>query len=313
MLVEVVASFGLAILSWRFVERPFRKGVLKLSGQPLFAAAGVTMAAFIGISLWTMSAHGFAGRFPADAVRVASSLNDVAEDQSMRTGSCFITTDYRFDKYNYDLCLKQDKNKKNYLLLGDSHSAMLWSALANELKDANVMQANTNACPPVLHPTGSADCKKMMDFIFEKYLPAHPVQALFLVGRWQPQDLTELTKTIEWAKQRKIPVTVFGPMPEYDGPLPRLLAYSIAWNKPDLPMHHLVNTTGPLDVQMQAMAETVWHVPYISLYKTICQSERCLEYADTTEKIPLMSDTNHLNQYGASLVVQRLVHEGELN
>ena len=62
------------------------------------------------------------------------------EPSSMRTGTCFITTGDRFEQYKYDVCLKEVSGKRNYLLIGDSHSAMLWPALAAALRDANVMQ-----------------------------------------------------------------------------------------------------------------------------------------------------------------------------
>jgi hypothetical protein len=68
-----------------------------------------------------------------------------------------------------------------------------------------------------------------------------------------------------------------------------------------------------MDAQMQQMAATTWHVPYISLYDEICNAGGCLEYADSADKVPLMGDDNHLSTPGASLVVQRLVDKGELN
>lgn len=133
-----------------------------------------------------------------------------------------------------------------------------------------------------------------------------------MVGRWSERDMDALTAVITWAKQHQLPVTVFGPVPEYDGPLPRLLAYSIAWNKPNLASQHLVASSGPLDAEMQNMAMNIWHVPYISLYREICDAEGCAEYADAAHKIPLMDDANHLNQFGAYLVVRRLVEKGAL-
>jgi len=309
MLVEIALSLLLAILSWRFVERPFRSGPLRLNGRPLFALAGATMFILIGLCSWTLSAGGFKGRFPLDAVQVASGHHD--NEEIVRTG-CFITSNYHFDKYDYNLCLRQDGGKKNILLLGDSHSAMLWSALSSSLQDANVMQASCYACEPSLHPSGPADCRKMMAYIFQTFLPAHPVQEIFMVGRWSERDMDALTAVITWAKQHQLPVTVFGPVPEYDGPLPRLLAYSIAWNKPNLASQHLVASSGPLDAEMQNMAMNIWHVPYISLYREICDAEGCAEYADAAHKIPLMDDANHLNQFGAYLVVRRLVEKGAL-
>jgi hypothetical protein len=258
-------------------------------------------------------AQGFRGRFPDKALQVASALSGEEENKSIRTGTCFITTEYHFEKYNYDTCLREEKNRKNYLLLGDSHSAMLWSALSSALQPSNVMQASTAACEPSLTPSGSDDCKKMMGYIFQQYLPTHQVQGVFVVGRWEERDLDPLTGLISWAKQHQVPVTIFGPVPEYDAPLPRLLAYSIAWTKPDLARQHMVDSTKLLDAEMQSMASSTWHVPYISLYHEICGADGCLEYADAAHKIPMMGDTNHLSAPGASFVVQRLVDKGELN
>jgi peptidoglycan/LPS O-acetylase OafA/YrhL len=313
MLVEVVVSFLLAVLSWRFVEQPFRSGRLRLSGRPLFVLTGAVLVALLGCAAWTVAAQGFRGRFPDKALQVASAL-DVKDDiGTIRNGVCFITTDYHFEKYNYDICLHAEKDKKNYLLIGDSHSAMLWSALSSTLQQSNVMQASTAACEPSLTPSGSDDCKKMMGYIFQQYLPTHPVQGVFIVGRWQQKDLEPLTGLIAWAKQHQLPVTVFGPVPEYDAPLPRLLAYSIAWTKPDLASQHLVASSKVLDAEMQRMAADTWHVPYVSLYQEICGADGCAEYADSAHKIPMMGDDNHLSALGASVVIQHLVDKGELN
>ena len=182
MLVEIVLSMVFGILSWRFVERPFRSGPLRLAGRPLFALAGAVMIILIGFSSWTVFAKGFEGRFPPDALEIATVHHD--SEEIVRTG-CFLTSDYHFEKYNYDLCLHQDNTgkKNNYLLIGDSHSAMLWSTLASGLPDANVMQASTFDCAPLLHSENHPDCEKMTAYIFQAYLPSHPIQGLFMVGR----------------------------------------------------------------------------------------------------------------------------------
>ena len=312
MLVEIVLSFVLAVLSWKFVELPFRSGSLRLAGKPLFALAGSVVLCFLVGGVWVIAAQGIPRRFPERALQVASSLQSRGAFQSMRTGSCFITTEYHFEAYDRSTCLHEDARKKNYLLVGDSHSAMLWSALASELKNVNVMQASTADCIPALVPGGREDCRNMMSYIFQQYLPTHPIQGLLLAARWGPGDMGPLTQLIAWAKQHNLPVTVFGPVPEYDAPLPRLLAWSIAWNKPNLPSQHLVSEPKFLDAEMQNMADTDWHVPYISLYKAICKTGKCREYADTDHNSPLMGDDNHLSSAGAVSIVQHLVEKREL-
>jgi hypothetical protein len=152
-----------------------------------------------------------------------------------------------------------------------------------------------------------------MHYIFQQYLPTHPLQGVFVAGRWEQKDLAPLTELISWARQHQVPVTVFGPVPEYDAPLPRLLAYSIAWDKPTLTTQHLVASSKVLDAEMQRMDASTWHVPYISLYDEICGADKCLEYADAAQRIPIMGDDNHLSELGASFVVRRLVDKGELN
>ncbi|HEY1805440.1 MAG TPA: acyltransferase family protein [Terracidiphilus sp.] len=306
MLFEVVLSLALAVLSWRFVEKPFRVGSLRLSGRPLFALAGGVMVVFLGCATWIVLAQGFPGRFPERALDVTKALDSHLELRSMRTGTCFITTEYHFEAYDISTCLHQVEGERNFLLLGDSHSAMLWSALAHGLKGANVMQASTAACEPSLSPAGSEDCKKMMAFIFHQYLPAHHIDCLLLAGRWEEGDLNSLTKLIAWAKQKGLQVVVFGPVPEYDAPLPRLLAYSIAWNKPAFASQHLIPGQKALDTEMQQIANRIWQVPYISLYDIICRDDSCTEFADPSHKLPLMGDDNHLSTPGAVFVVQRM-------
>jgi hypothetical protein len=125
--------------------------------------------------------------------------------------------------------------------------------------------------------------------------------------------MDELGETLSWAKQHQVPVILFGPVPEYDSPLPRLLAYSIAWNRPELTSQHRVEGAEALDAEMQKMAANTWHVPYISLYQAICGVTRCIEYADAAHGIPLMYDEDHLDRFGSSLIMQNLVDQGILH
>jgi hypothetical protein len=106
---------------------------------------------------------------------------------------------------------------------------------------------------------------------------------------------------------------VFGPAPEYDAPLPRPLAYSIASNQPNLAKEHLVADGKLLDAETPQTATKIWRVPYTSLYDEICGADSCLEYADPAQELPLMADDNHLSAPSASFVVKRLVDGEELD
>jgi hypothetical protein len=152
-----------------------------------------------------------------------------------------------------------------------------------------------------------------MNYIFHTYLPSHPLQGLLLEARWKPADMAGVTETIEWARQHQVPVTVVGPVAEYDAPLPRLLAYSIAWNQPGLAGKHRLAYSPAMDTLMQSMDANTWHIPYISLYKAICDQQGCIEYADSAHEIPLMRDGDHFTEYGSAFIVKRLISFGELH
>ena len=310
-----ISSLIMAILSWWFVERPFRKGPLRLGGRALFTSAGVVMLLFFAVSGYFIASGGIRGRFSPQAEHVASYLGKTSRDYELtRFPDCFLYENATFADFKPSVCLNPDPaKKKTYLLLGDSHSAVIWAALAKSLPDANILQATATPCEPFLHPVGSKPCKQLMDFIFQQYLPAHPIDALFLSERWTDAEIPGLTETIAWARARNLPVVVFGPVPEYDESMPRLLAYSIAWRKPDLAQKRRTGHSAPLDAKLKDLAANTWHVPYVSLYQAICDSPAgCQEFADDAHTIPMLFDDDHFSKEGALLVIHRVIERGEL-
>jgi peptidoglycan/LPS O-acetylase OafA/YrhL len=314
-IVVLLISFGLAVLSWRFVERPFRKGRLRLAGTQIFATAAAVMMVCVFLSSLVLARRGLPGRFSPQTVEIASYLGrgealETAE-RAMRWGICFLDQN-KVTSFNLAPCLREDPTRKNYLLLGDSHAAALWLALSESLPNVNVLQATVGGCEPTLHHARPGLCRNVMDYVFEKYLPAHPVQELILEADWNSGSIAPLDETLAWAKAHQIPVIVMGCVPTYDAPLARLLAYSVAWRESDLASKHLVQSEGLVDARLRADVEDKWHLPFISLYDSLCRRGTCVEYADAERTIPLMNDTDHLNPPGAQFVVRRLVASGIL-
>ncbi|MFZ1085838.1 MAG: acyltransferase family protein, partial [Terracidiphilus sp.] len=178
MWMEIVISFVLAILSWRFIERPFRSRPLRISRRPLFALSAAVMAVLITYSLIVICDEGFKGRFSPRAVKVASFLEKRGVVTHGRMGSCFITDTNRSEVLDNEQCLQLVKGKKNYLLIGDSHAGVLWSGLAAARPGDNILLASVSNCKPLVHAIGAEDCKKEMNYLFQSYLPSHPLQGL---------------------------------------------------------------------------------------------------------------------------------------
>ena len=312
-LIQLLVSFGLAVLSWRFVERPFRSYPRRIERRPLFAFSAAVVVVLVVSLCAVIYARGFQGRLPGRAVQVASFLSPPGASTLGQLGDCVITEGNQATVFDDSHCLQTTPGKENYLLLGDSHAGSLWEGLKTSLPGANVALAAVWGCRPSIHSEDGPLCKQMMDFIFQEYLPSHAIQALLLEARWYSKDLNGVSEIVDWAKANGLMVVVFGPVAEYDAPLPRLLAYSIAWNKPNLAQQHRASYSPVMDAQMRNLAENSWHVRYVSLYLATCESDRCLEYADQENGIPLLNDADHLTEGGSRLLVSRLVRLGELD
>jgi len=310
--IVVLVSFVLATLSWRFVERPFRGHARRIGRQPLFALAALVVVVLLLSSGAVIYARGFPGRFPRPAVQVAS-FRPAPDSIIGQLGDCAITNDNRDSVFDDNHCLQRAAGKEGYLLLGDSHAAELLDSLKTSLPNSNVALAAAWGCSPSFHPDGGLLCDRLMDFIFRKYLPSHAIKGLLVEARWKSKDLDGVSEIVDWAKAHGMMLILFGPVAEYDAPLPRLLAYSIAWNKPNLAQQHRAAYSPVVDAQMRDLAENRWHVVYVSLYQATCESGRCLEYADETKRIPLLKDADHLTKDGSRFLVSRLFRLGELD
>jgi peptidoglycan/LPS O-acetylase OafA/YrhL len=309
------ASFVVATLSWRFIEQPFRGRRFMLSRPAIFSYAAASAAMLLVLGSSILFTNGLPSRFPSEAVRVASFLesSDATTESQYRVGKCFLIGKDSYNQFDPFVCLHRDPQKKNYLLIGDSHAAQLWYGLSSVFPDANIMQATASGCKPTLEQNIGADqkCIQLMHFIFSEYLPNHPVDTLLVAARWDQGDLARLPLAIATVKSQAREVVLFGPIVQYDSALPRLLALSIKQNKPQIPADHRIAYYQSLDAEMATLAATKLGVHYVSYYKLLCKQQACLEYAGPG--IPLQSDYGHLTGQGSVLIALRIRDSGGLN
>jgi hypothetical protein len=153
----------------------------------------------------------------------------------------------------------------------------------------------------------------MVEYIFGRFLPSHRIQGIFLTARWRDgSEFARLAPTVAWCQEHGIPVYIFGPVVEYDTPLPKLLAYSIAFNDPGMVDRHMRQEFFGMDTYMKHVAEVDWKAHYISIADAACPGGHCLHYADPAETVAFLGDDNHFSGAGSKLIVQRIEARGEL-
>lgn len=306
--VIVVVAFVGAWLSWRFVEQPLRRRSAVGRSQ-LFLGAGLAALLLSVLGGGALAAGGLPGRFPAKELTAASYLAYKSADYT-REGRCFITSSGKFSDYQPGPCLKLDPARKNVLVVGDSYAAHYVHGLVQAWPEVNFLQATSSGCRPTeAQPSSAAGrCVAMFDFIYHRFLPATPVDGLIVAGRWHADDLPRVAALLAWARQRHLPVSLIGPIQQYDAPLPRLLAWSIQYDDPSLPVRHLLKGVPRIDRDLAAIARAAG-TPYYSPYGLMCgQGRGCPGYA--SPDVPLQYDDGHVTRRGSEFLAATLKRAG---
>ena len=300
-IVTTLALCGLtgvvAYLSWRHVERPGR--IAKISRRRLFGATLAASVVFLGGGVAIDLSGGARDRFPAAVVALAS----YQRSTDYRVGQCFLSSGYADPElFAKEICLRKAADKRNFLLLGDSHAAHLWQALATGLMNANVMQATASGCKPVIDGRGAARCTKIIDYALREFVPSAHLDAVFLSARWLERDIPGVLATIAFVRPNVGEVFVLGPIVEYSWPLPELLAWAKYYDDDTYAARRRRTEQKEIDRTLRAAVEAAG-ARYVSTYETICPGDDCTTFA--APGIPMQFDYGHLTIPGAALVVQR--------
>ena len=294
--------FMIAILSWRFVEMPFRSGAHAPSRRPLFVTAALTYGALATFSLAVIGARGAPARFTPEAARIASFEAEGGDRLAEREGTCLVGGP-NSSGINVKDCLTEDASRPNFLLFGDSHAAHLWYGLSRQFPELNIMQATAATCKPLIQVKKAEPyCQNLRDMIFAKYLASHHVDGVILSGAWTPSDMAPLAGTLDLFQKLGAKVYLVGPNPGYDESLPRLLVQSVMMRDASIPERHLAHGAWTLDRTMRRLADQKQLSGYISLVTAMCPNDKCIEYAEPL--IPTESDANHFTA-GGSLVIAK--------
>ena len=160
----ILLALGLAWLSWRFVELPFREKRWLAGRRPMLLGAGLAMAALVVAGVVVRSADGFPQRLTGRAL-------EYAQSREWRAGQmeCLLTpSDNQPDKAclvgsNKDAPVKQ-------LFWGDSHAAALLPALeqSGTGEGRAVWLYSMSGCPPILSADPPQRCKDFNERTMEQ-------------------------------------------------------------------------------------------------------------------------------------------------
>jgi len=299
-----IMSFIMAYISWRFIETPFRKGPRRPTKSTVFKFGVACVLVSCSSALLISSTDGMVNRFSTSTDALGSYLDygtsyPDASNAVFEPHICFLDRGDAVAEFDTKRCLAFAPGKTPVLIFGDSHAENLYYGLKNAFPKVHFLRATSSACPPTLDqgPGSSGLCKEFVAKVLNDYIPRKSITMVLLNASWGRSDLDRLTHTIDLLHDRGVHVILFGPLPEYDIALPRLLIKSNLDGKIDYAPEHLQRMPLVLDDKMRWMAKEAWAVPYVSLITLLCPATRCLEYA--APGVPLEFDNNHLTLQGS--------------
>jgi peptidoglycan/LPS O-acetylase OafA/YrhL len=331
--VAITATLGLSILSWRFVEQPFRRtrGAHLSPSRSLLVAGGALLLIAAG-GFVVHRLHGMPSRVPPVA-RAA----DAARDDYDNLGRC--------DPSNGDKLFKTPCSVTTDIFVwGDSHAGHFVPALRQIYGKQAVGQvwiggclplpgvaarigSPTDATLPVLAGIRSEKCRQRNESLLKALLDRPNIRLVVLGGAWSlfteendgkmkrgrftvdgdPNATTEksrqliarsLERTVRLFSGRGIEVLLLGDVPSYPKPPSRCLAVSAMWGRAE-------NCGVDTAVARRHMAysdalltrlATLPHIHAFFPSHILCAGPQC---AVRLGDIPVYRDTDHLTASAA--------------
>ena len=328
LVLLATASLGLAVLSWKFVEQPFRNRQ-RISRKVIFAGSGVVAAPFLLFGLIGQLTQGFRYKYP-DIITQIDSAGLSVKAQCL-TG-----------KFNH--CILGDATREPTIaLLGDSHAGRYAYALDDALATRH-MAFELYAgrwCAPLLEWKATRngvneECAEGMTNAIEDILNDDSIELVILSAEWanytrgyrfESQVTTFSYAENENYSQENNPmqfeqaflstsdtlsgggkqILVIEPVPEYEYRVPNALAkrFLLKGEAVTEPLE-LANYFERNREFFEVLGKADSHgVQVIRVYDDFCDDTECVPY--TANGLPLYHDGNHLSELGLTYILDEIV------
>ncbi|MEO7246823.1 MAG: acyltransferase family protein [Novosphingobium sp.] len=156
LLLLAASSIGLAGISWRYVEQPFRKGAKSLlpNRRAVFVASAATMAVMTGLGMVGYLTKGLPQR---------PGMHRFVDLDFDTSGQGYRACDPALADARLDMCHATSLGPVNAVLIGDSHANDKFYGLERNDRSRNWALLANSSCPPTLNIEVEADVKGCAD------------------------------------------------------------------------------------------------------------------------------------------------------
>jgi peptidoglycan/LPS O-acetylase OafA/YrhL len=306
----VLGSFLLAILSWRFVEQPFRNP-RALGRNTLFVGSAVALGGVATLSAGMLALGGWPGRFSPEVARMASARYDFSPERARCHDSA---------SRSVPACvLGAPGVAPTAVVWGDSHGVEFAYALSRgaAMQHRALLQRTQSSCPPVLGYASAETphCARINRALFDAVLADKRLRTIYLVAFWASPAYADTRPGLDALIGALIAdgrqVVVIGPVPPNRFDVPRRLERLAQAGR-------LGEATGASRVDFAEAESRLAAVArrwqgsafrYLKPAAMLCDQERC----DILIKgKPLYFDHHHLSGTGAALLLEHFARTQKL-
>lgn len=306
--VVLCLSIGLAFLSWRYVETPFRRNGMALPLSRVFAIRlMLPLVLLLGVLVVTKQYAGFPGRFDP----LVSKLEGMAAQRpnELRQG-CHVPNALYRTPINHSCILGREDGDSDGILIGDSY-ANHFSGMVDVLAKAGgvkVTDYTMDGCPPILgyggmNPPAYAERCLLRNEAIYRDIEQQRYRFVILAASW-PTDvalekLAGSIETIEKSGARAVIILSNQSIPKGATCPVRQLIFA-------KDMNCSVDQSARVPY-WQALQKNFPEARFIDPDMVICAHNRCSPMlADTL----LYRDSGHLNDLGSRLIGIKLLKTG---
>jgi peptidoglycan/LPS O-acetylase OafA/YrhL len=295
-------GFALSVLSWRFVEQPFRQPDRMLGGRAIFRGAALGALATATFAGTAMATGGLPARVPGfKIVAVAGEAEYDAGGQE----DCFLGEPQTVADWGGERCFVTRGRGPTVLLWGDSFAAHYVPGLARREAQlqADILQYNLSACPPVFgfDSMSNPPCREFNDRVFE-VIDRFQARGVIVSGRWDYALRRHVTPeqvgaTVARLRDHGLAVYVIGQSPLFGNQVQTLFAQAggtpeqaVAWGQ----------VTFAPDLNPRLSAAMPPGVTFIDPLARLCELPACPYRRDGEF---MLWDEGHFSAFGSSLAV----------
>jgi hypothetical protein len=239
--VAVVLMTGCAILSWRYVERPFRSSTMPIVTVRYAALGGSITAVAIGVMI--IAARGLPARLNPAAARINAAVG---------TNYRCAVSDYIYLSQSRACVLElpsRDPKDADVVLLGNSHAQMYAPVIEDILRGLSLhgLLVPANGCLPTYHVNINPACLELADRNIEAVVSLQRARVVIIGTTWgdriadvdgtahtKPIDalVTGLDRTIDRLLSAGKNVLLIGPIPTPNWDVASIASRDLAFGRP---------------------------------------------------------------------------------